>query len=254
MSASAQPKLIALIVLIAVGAWALPVLQSPGFKRPRSAAAGGGGSGVSITEDFNCANSDDPDCDLNWTEIGDLDIVSNAGNAPQTFDNTFRGAAAAANSLGTANQAVKVTLTANNTGGNVKLGVLLRYTDASTECYYMECDIANNQVTWNRLNTPTTGASVTLLQTKNLTFSIPDSLGFTITGTGTSTIVRAWLNPSGNHQQGDGADVWNGDNTPDLEFSDDPSDAVDSGNFVGLLGRGSLGALEWDDFFGGDIP
>jgi hypothetical protein len=79
-----------------------------------------------------------------------------------------------------------------------------------------------------------------------------DVFGITITGTGDNTVVRVWKNPTGLPTS---AANWNGDSTPDIEFTNNPSSPVDTGLYVGFRGRGLIASGQViDDFFGGDCP
>jgi len=216
-------------------------------KASLATEASGGGGGFS--DDFNRADGDS--LGGNWTEIGDVDIASNAANSPQTFDNNLRGAAYTATSCGSVNQYVKVTLTSNNSGGNVAPGVLLRYTDASSPCYNVRFAIASDIARWNRLATPTPTGTDAAVDNDQLTVAPGDVVGITIGGTGASTVVRIWVNPTGLPSA---VDNWDGDTTPSLSLTVDPGTPVDTGNYVGICGLGSLGVLEWDDFYGGGLP
>lgn len=205
------------------------------------------GSGVAFSDDFNRVG---PSLGANWTAFGPgTIIVANEANAPVTFDNTSKGAAYTGTSCGSADHYVKITITTDVS----KAGALLRYTDASTECYGVRMDLLNDTFTWNHLTTPA-GTDSQVASSTTLTLAPGDSLGVTITGTGNSTVLRVWINPSGVHVEGDPADNWNGDTSPDVTFTDDPADPVDSGNFVGLQGIWSGGDITWDNFFGGDVP
>jgi hypothetical protein len=220
-------------------------LGDPGYVASLKPAAGGG---ASFSDNFNRADSGSPGA--NWTEIKNLEIVSNAAQSPQDFTGDPRGAAYTATSAGSVNQYCKVTLTANNTGANVRGGALFRYTDASSACYSVMIDDLDDTVFWYFHSTPTAGGSLINSGTETITFSVPANFGLTITGTGASTVVRIWLNPTADAPTS--ASSWDA-RAADLTLTDDPGTAVDTGNFVGVLGQGSLGAVEFDNFFGGGL-
>jgi hypothetical protein len=88
------------------------------------------------------------------------------------------------------------------------------------------------------------------IQSASMSLSNGDSLGITVTGTGSSTIVRVWKNPAANTPTS--LTVWGGA-SPDVTFTNNSSVASDSGTTVGLGGN-NQSSLIYDDFFGGDVP
>lgn len=205
---------------------------------------------ASFSDDFTRANSDTLGAGT-WTEIaGDVDILSNEANAPQTFDNTDRAAAYTGTACTTANQYVKVTFTANS-GANTRPGVVFRYTSGAAAVYEVRFDDANEQVQWIGLATP--GGSETAIQNQNATaFAFPLTVGVTCSGTGNSTVINVWISPTGNAPDAGGA-TW-GSASPTYSLTTDPGSPINTGSYVGIGGIGSGGALAWDNFFGGDIP
>lgn len=200
-----------------------------------------GGGGGAISDDFNTGSEPS----ANWTEIVDVDLnMSGQAEAPSTFDFTFRGMAYTGASV-TTEQYVKVTLIADT---SQRPGVILRFTNTGTEFYNIEFDVDGDLA---RLEHYTSAAGTrTEINTAAFTITLPTTVGVTITGSGNSTVWRCWLNPTANAP--DSASSWDGAGAT-ITFTDDPADAVDSGNFIGIGGIGSGAAMKWDDFFGGPL-
>lgn len=240
---------LAFILLFALPLTAqVPLGKNPAYlaNLTKLAAPGGGGGGAqAFSDDFNRADADS--LGANWTEFGpDTDIASNQASAPNSFGNESKGAAYTGTACSSVNQYVKITIPTDVS----KAGALLRYTDASTECYAVRMDLLNDIFTWDHLTSPA-GTASQIGFSSTLTLGPGDVMGVTITGTGNSTVIRVWINPTGLPVS---ASNWDGDTTPDHSFTDDPADAVDTGNYVGIQGVWSGGVITWDNFFGGDIP
>jgi hypothetical protein len=138
----------------------------------------------------------------------------------------------------TVNQYVKYKLLDTNGGYS---GAWLRASSGATTGYYINARISEGTFTFAGTTTAMPGG-----------IANGDVFGVTITGTGASTVVRVWKNPTGLPTS---ASNWNGDSTPDIEFTNDPSPAYDSGLYVGLAAHSNSGAgQDTDDFFGGDCP
>ena len=87
--------------------------------------------GTTITEDWNCADADSPDCDLDWTEVsGDWDIVSNAIQLVSGAGNLFLRAESDLASDDHYAQVVFVT-----GPGTTNYGPVCRFAAAATTAY-----------------------------------------------------------------------------------------------------------------------
>lgn len=142
---------------------------------------------------------------------------------------------------GTNNQYAKFSLTSAGGGWT---GPRFRVT--GTTGYMTEFRVSNDDAIWLDTNG-------TEIQAGTLTGIVDGSvIGVTIEGSGNSTVLRIWLNPTGLPTS---TSNWNGDSTPDLSFTNNPAVATDSGSFIGFNGRSAGGEGEFvDDFFGGDCP
>lgn len=217
--------------------WVSGLLKSP--------AAGGLGA---FSDNFNRSNEDPISGGGVWTEIKDCQVISNAANSPQDFSNDMRGAAYTGTSCGSIIQYVKWTMTGANSGGNILNGCIFRWTNAASPFYSVRANDGSNLIEWySHTSTSDTG---TLIGSQALSFTIPATFGATIVGTGNSTVAKVWLNPSANAPTD--SSTWDGGASSTTDTTD-PASAVDTGNFVGIIGNGSLGALEWEDFFGGGL-
>lgn len=225
--------------------WLPCVMPNPGFiaGHLKPAAGGGGGSSVSDTFDGTGALSG------NWTVIKQCARVSDAAKSDWDFSNDTRGAFYSGTSVGSVDQYVKVTVTAGTTGAGINPGVLFRATDGSTECYLVTLDVDSDALSWFHCATPS--STRTLIAQAGLDVTVGTSYGILVTGTGTSTAVRAWKTVAADAPTS--ATSWDG-GAADAEILDDPGDPVDTGNYVGIAGYGSQGPLEWDSFFGGPVP
>lgn len=205
--------------------------------------------GSSFSDNFNRTDADS--LGANWAEITsssfDIDIVSNAANAPNTSSLDEKAAIYTGTALATAEQYIKITFGANPI--NSRPGVIFRATDGSSAYYEVRFDDANDQIQWNHLASG--GGSETLIGFTLYTVTFPFTVGLTISGTGNSTVVRVWDAPTANAPTS--ATSWDG-GAADFSLGDNPGSPVDAGAYVGIGGLGASGALIWDDLFGGDIP
>lgn len=214
----------------------------PPLVSSKKAAAAGGGN--SFSDDFNRANNDS--LGANWTEItGDIDIDSNTffklGAADfSTHDAIWNTATT------TVEQYSKSVFV---TGAFTRPHYLFRYVDTSSAFYEIEVDILNGFGNWNHWTA--VGGTKTQIQQIPLTPSSGDVLAWTISGTGNSTVIRCWINPTGDAP--DSAISWGGDTTPDGMWDTNPASPCDTGTKVGLGFLSSADASH-DNFFGGTIP
>lgn len=200
--------------------------------------------GAPFSDDFNRSDSDSlGSC---WVEeAGDGDI---AGNEMLLTTGSFANhwMACSGTPAGGANQWVKVTASLASSTDNYPQ-IILRFTNAASPFYFLEIDCNVSQVYWNRADS-VGGSTAQISSAVDYSGSscVGQVVGATITGTGTSTIIRFWLNPTGSPSA---ADNWNGDTTPDATFTDDPASPVDSGNIAGLAGQSaSTNQVQWDDY------
>lgn len=200
---------------------------------------------VSFTDDFNRADSSN--LGANWTEInGDLQII---GNTLQNASVSVNDSAVYNTPVNTVNQYVKFKIIDDSSLRTCK--AILRYTDASSPFYVVECDAQFDTVEWFRVATATFG-TVASVQSVSQAITSGDTVGVVVSGTGTSTVVAFWLNPTGAAPTS--ATLWGGA-APTQSFTNDPANAVDTGSKVGVcINSGSAPGQKLDDFSGGDVP
>lgn len=212
--------------------------------RKHTAAAGG----AAFSDDFDRANADS--LGANWTEAaGDQDIASNVLSL-QTSGFAENVCAYTGTACSTVNQYVLCSWVAT---GSFYPGYILRYSAAASPQYVVFFWIAENKIEWSRKAT-SGDASFTLIEASGtVTVDTTDRWGVTIDGTGTSTVVRCWKNPTGDTPTNEGD--WGGDTTPDVTLTANPATPVDTGNHVGLAGEiNTAGGVTFNNFFGGDAP
>lgn len=209
---------------------------------------------ASFSDNFNRADNDD--LGANWTEIDtDLDIVSNALSMI-----TGGGAATSAIYTGTATNGVDQYVSVDITwlATNTFPVIILRYTDASSHLYGIECDYYCTCYWKHYATYANIGGGNTIGDATDIgggCHTAPRKLGVTIAGTGDDTVVRVWYAPTATTPVS--ATEWDsGDSTPDVAWTTNPgANAVDTGNYVGLGGSQTTASqTSFDNFFGGDIP
>lgn len=208
--------------------------------------AGGGGGPVSFSDNFDRADSDS--LGASWSEDqGDIDIATNRLRmAGGSFVYHW---AIHATPTSTVNQYVKVL---SPTGNNQYAQVALRYTNSSSAFYFLELDVTSDSWEWFHM-TNSNGTSTSIQKVTLGAGATNVAFGITITGTGASTVIRIWRNPTGNAP--DSATSWGGNTSPSYTFTNDPGSPIDTGLKVGLGGQQSAAnTVIWDDFYGGDIP
>ena len=206
----------------------------------RFGGGGGGGSPVSFSDDFNRTDADS--LGANWTEAdGDIDIFSNTARLSEGgFGENY--AIYTGTACATANQYVRITMAAE--GGYPSIP--LRYTNSSSAFYVIE--FSNTTVDWYHKSA--IGGTSTQINASSGSISISSGsvLAMSISGTGTSTEVKVWINP------GSGIDpsTWG---AATITFTDNPASPVDTGSYVGIGGaQGSANTVQYDLFYGGDNP
>lgn len=204
-----------------------------------------GGGGVNVSDDFNRANS--ASLGANWTEAaGDTSIVSNTAET-QTGGFGEVVNIYSATSLNTVNQYIRFTVASGSS--SVPMAIF-RYTNSASPFYSIQLDDINDLAEWIR-HASIGGATTTIASTALTQSAASTTYGITMTGTGTSTEIRIWVNPTGNIP--DSATSWGGDSTPDVSFTTDPGSPVNTGNLVGFGGFTSTN-MNFNEWFGGDIP
>jgi hypothetical protein len=204
-----------------------------------------------IEDDFTRANGDPG---ANWTEAAGVYEISSNVLVPQTDAFAKNVLIYSGEALTTENQAVKITVTSNSDYP----GIVFRYTDAANAFYIIYFMDNENKVRWDRAaSVADAEVNHTIRDEENLTVDSGDTFGVTMVGTGNSTVVRVWKNPTGgvNSITSSGT-IWDGDATPDVTLTDDPASPVNSGVYVGLtdLFGGTAPQITYDNFHAGDIP
>jgi hypothetical protein len=121
--------------------------------------------------------------------------------------------------------------------------------DGATGCgYVLTYKTTGDDLLWQRFNNDDWAATIETIDAGGA-ISDGDSLGITVQGTGISTIVSVWDNPT-NDAPTD-VDNWDsGSDTADFIFTANPATACDAGKYVGVRAQNS--ASSHDDFFAGD--
>ena len=124
-------------------------------------------------------------------------------------------------------------------------GVEFRNPGVTGTSYLIYYDDSSDDVTWKFLDVASTTA--TTIQTVAVAGNYSDApyvFAASIEGTGSSTIIQVWFNPSGATP-----DDWG---VADYTLTDDPATAADTGQRVGLSINGNNNAVTFDNFsFGG---
>lgn len=201
-------------------------------------------SGVSFTDDFNRADA--ATLGANWTVLSGTisNQVNKASSATLNYTNM---AVVYVTNTGSAVQYAKITIDGTARAGRGIYPKLILRANGTNEQYDVQFHVNEDLVKWNYL-TNAAGNS-TQIASVSQTVDETDTWGATVTGTSTSTTVRAWRNPTGVPTA---ADNWDGDTTPDVTFTDDPAVECNDGFGVGFGGAASDAAdLRWEDFAGG---
>lgn len=131
--------------------------------------------------------------------------------------------------------------------------LMLRGSASGSPMYAVYFWLAEDKIEWVRKANAADGSFVTVESSGTTTVDDTDSWGVTVIGTGTSTVVRCWKNPTGNAPDSGGT-TW-GSASPTVTLTADPASAVNTGNYVGFGGESNDPAnLAFDSFFGGDVP
>jgi hypothetical protein len=242
--------ILAALSLSAILASNSPIIQTPA----RNVAPAGGGGAVNLSYDFTGADNAEWNT-ATFTEVdGNVNILSNEGRFVEGgFDSILVVTDTPTSTIDQYQRFVLKTIP-----GNSYLQAVFRYTDSSSPFYVVQIDIGNSFAGWYRyanLSDYQAGTSSTIKSDVALPASLVanEPVAITLTGTGTSTVVRIWRNPTGNTPTA--ANNWGGDTTPDLEFTDDPASAVNTGGVMGLgIYQNTANAQRIDDWYAGDVP
>lgn len=237
-----------LIVLFAVSAVA-QLRRTSFFPRAHTISAGGGGGGTSFSDDFNRADSDS--LGANWTEqTGTWDIASNELRCTEGVAYARATAIYSGTGLSTANGYVRITIASSSTG-TFYPQIIFRYTSSGSAFYTMELQPAENHAIWGYCASASADSS-TIEDQASVTVDVGDVWGITWTGTGASTVVRLWRNPSNTTPSA--IDGWDsGGDTADFSFTTDPGTAVNTGSYVGLRSyQGAANNAKFDNLYAGD--
>ena len=120
----------------------------------------------------------------------------------------------------------------------------LAFRCAGSSYYYsVDFHVASGQCFWRVLSYPATWDE-NVESHWDLSFSDNDTIGAEVTGTGNSTVVKIWKNPSG-----DTPSEWGSEG---LNFTNNPTNAADSGKYIGIVDYNGAGETAiYDDFSGG---
>lgn len=190
------------------------------------------GSGTSISDDFSTTPFTTR---FNYLTTGNF--TWNAGGYVTSVANSAIYATTACTGQ---NQYVKFKL---NTAQYA--GAVFRATTAGSAGFYV-LELYQDVFYFTRWNN--SGWITDIQELDYIEFAANDTIGATIVGTGASTVVRAWINPTGNAPDAGGT-TWNSA-AADTTSSSDPGTYY-TGSHVGIGTQ--LNAKSFDDFYGGDI-
>lgn len=241
-----------LVAGLALGQGLLAKKQSVGsLNQAAPATGGGGGSPVNLSDNFNRASSTDLGAD--WTEAEGAWMVYDDTILTNEAEENAWVAAVHNTAVNTVFQYGKVLLTDGNmtVGNNGAAGFVFRYTDAASAFYTLSANSYDDTVKWNYVS-DANFTTETLVQSSALAFASGDTIGAVVVGSGNSTIVYVWKNPTGNSPDAGGT-TW-GSASPTLTLTDNPSTAVNSGSKVGLAMYADVVRV-WnlDNWFSGDV-
>ena len=224
------------------GTW----ISSPG-KGSHAAAGGGGGGNEAFSDTFTGTGA----LSASWTNAAGGGTRDSDGWIPTASAWAENVSAYTGTACDTTQQYVKITL--GTAGGGSYPGVIFRYTNASSPMYQVFMWSDEDQVTFVRKATAGDASPETVQTVTGVTIASGQAWGWTIAGSGSSVVIRGWLNPTGDTPTS--SLNWGGDTTPDVTLNNNPTTPVDTGNFVGIGGEvNNLSNMKLDNFFGGDAP
>lgn len=203
--------------------------------------------GDTASDDFD--RPDNVSLGSNWTEAySDQDILSNRLNL-RTGGYVKNLAIFSGSATASTDQYVKAVVYSTASGGYPEM--VFRYTNSSSAYYAIEFNVDGDTALWRRYPTAA-GSSADISAATAITVTTGDVFGITVSGTGDSTVVRIWRNPTGNFPNS--ATDWGGDSSPDITFTDNPASPVNSGTYAGVGGyQSTVGTISFDNFFTGDV-
>ena len=205
---------------------------------------------ANFSDNFNRA--DDESLGDAWAE--DTAYLKIYGNAVYNATTNTQGLAHHKTSVGSATQYVKIKLTTFAESENYDLGVILRSQTASGYRYTVTVS-GTSRIWWARYNW---NNAVDDIDDEFSSFVAGDTMGVTIQGTGTSTVVKVWRNPTSDSLYN--KDNWDSANDPaDYTLTDGlgilATNPADTGTYVGVdIKRGTGASAVLDNFYAGAAP
>ncbi len=201
---------------------------------------------ATFSDDFNRA--DGASLGANWTEdiAGAQEILSN-----QLYFLTLSAKSLAVYSgttCSTTDQYARVKVSANVAASNYP-GLVFRYTNSVSPYYWIYFGCGEQNVSW--AYHPDVATGNTDIASSAITVALNDVFGITINGTGASTVVRIWRNPTATAPD-TGGTTWDGA-SPTVTFTTDPASPVDTGSMIGVQAYDFSSHVQFDDFYAGDI-
>lgn len=137
----------------------------------------------------------------------------------------------------------KVAYLVESGAGSYFEGIALRMTGSTGYRYVvgLEWTGSAHYLMWKVVNGTTT---VQTVQSQSITLAQGDVFAARVTGTGSSTVIDIWKNPSGTCP-----DDWG---TPTWTFTNDPTNSADTGTYVGIFSERDNSCMEITDVAGGD--
>ncbi len=202
---------------------------------------------ASFSDDFG--RIDNPSLGANWTDdvAGDPQIVSfawypNTGSAKNM-------SVYSATTCSTANQYARIKFDIIGTGNYT--GAIFRYTNSSSPHYWVYFALTEQTVTWAYMTDVASG-NTDISAGTSITIAANDVFGITVNGTGTSTVVRIWRNPTALAPD-DGGATWDS-NAPTVTFTNDPPSPVNTGSAIGLMAYDFGTRASILEIYAGDVP
>ena len=217
---------------------------------PGSPGGGGGGGeseAVALEDDFDRANSSSLGAD--WTEV--VGSMSISGSFLLFNSGSFSSNLAMNTTpVGVTTQYQRCTFSFGT--GSIIFSFVFRATSNTGAGYAINLMPGNNEIEWFRYSNVATGAgSQQIGGTSVITISNGDTFGVTVDGLGDNTIVRVWRNPTGLPSA---ANNWNGDTTPNLTLTSNPTTPADTGTLLGVYALMENSAdCAINDWFGGSL-
>lgn len=210
--------LISLILLLGINAWAFDYGDDV-FVSP-AAPEGCPECAVDVTDACTATT--------NWTTLdgGFATTWNTPCSGSQLYGSSYYGYNAARynTSVGDACQWAMVSVCDINESGTSNTGGVALRVDTSGNWYYIGIN-QGTSTTWEVVNA--SGVVESVASSSSLTWSDGNYIAARVTGTGNNTVIEIWQNPSG----GNCPDYWG---TADITFMDNPSNACDTGESIGI--------------------